>query len=89
VIPEVLLLGLGLETVQATVEASIPGQGPGYWGTQDNLSIFAADDIQFVLHEMNYKISFILFGVSALGVFYYCMYYNSENAYCITASTSH
>jgi len=57
--------------------ASIP-EDPGNGGAQDDLGVFAADDIQLVLRKMNYKISFVPVGVRAPGVFYYC---NAENAY--------
>jgi len=63
----------------ASTLASIP-EGPSHGGAQDDLGVFAADDIQLLLHRMHYKISFVPVGVCALGVFYYS---NTENA-CIS-----
>lgn len=44
---------------------SIPEGGRGD-EAQDDLGVFAADDIQALLRRMNFKINFILFGVRVL-----------------------
>jgi len=61
-----------------SILASVPEEHPGHGGAQDDLGVFAADDVQLVLRKMNYKISFVPFGVRGPGVFYYC---NTENAH--------
>jgi len=45
-----------------TTLASVPEEHREVSGTQDDLGVFDADDIQYILKEMDYNISFIVFG---------------------------
>lgn len=45
-----------------TTLASVPEEHREASGTQDDLGVFDADDIQYILKEVDYNISFIVFG---------------------------
>ena len=65
----------------ALTSASVPKEDSGFGGTQDDLSVFAANDIQLVLCKMHYKILFVLVRVCALRVFNYSEQQNRCNVF--------
>lgn len=46
-----------------TTLASVPEEHCEASGAQDDLGVFDADDVQYILKEMDYNISFTVFGV--------------------------
>jgi len=54
-------------TSQPTTLSSIPEGYQDVSGTDDNLGVFCADDIQAILKTLECKIDFIPFGVSVIG----------------------
>jgi len=53
-----------------TTRASVPKEHREANGVQDDFGVFDADDIQCISKEMDYKISFIVFGVCTAEMYY-------------------
>ena len=62
------VLSLSSTTSGSTITDSITQRSAGTDGSwdEDDLGVFKAEDIQNVLHQMNYKIEFIPWGVRVL-----------------------
>jgi hypothetical protein len=55
-------------TTSRTTLSSVSEERRETSGTQDDLGVFDADDIQYILKEMDYSISFIVFGVCTTAI---------------------